>query len=155
MRAQFSALDGRWTTSLSGQFADTERTMFRANDVVDFGNVGTRYKGSLVSSLRFDSDAVTHRLTGAVDVEREEFRNTTPGTGSPFDAFTGKRSTDNVGLVGQYELTAGGFAAGASVRHDDNNRFDDATTPMAPGSRTRAITSSMGFPTAAISATRT
>ncbi|WP_422058192.1 TonB-dependent receptor plug domain-containing protein [Sphingomonas sp.] len=134
LSAQFSALDGRWTTSLSGQFADTERTMFRADDVVDFGNVGTRYKGSLVSSLRFGTDAVTHRVTGAVDVEREEFRNTTPGTGSPFDAFTGKRSTDNLGLVAQYELTAGGFAAGASVRHDDNNRFDDATTWRVQGS---------------------
>jgi vitamin B12 transporter len=44
-------------------------------------------------------------VTGAVDVEREQFRNTTPGTGSPFDAFRGRRTTDNVGVVGQYELT--------------------------------------------------
>ncbi|WP_374581137.1 TonB-dependent receptor plug domain-containing protein [Sphingomonas sp. J344] len=134
LSAQFSALDGRWTTTLSGQFADTERTMFRANDVVDFGNTGQRYKGSLVSSLRFGSDAVTHRLTGAVDLEREEFRNTTPGTGSPWDAFTGKRTTDNLGLVAQYELTAGDFAASGSIRHDDNNRFDDATTWRVQGS---------------------
>lgn len=133
LSAAFTALDGRWTTTLSGQFADSDRTMYRDGDV-DFGSEAQRYKGSLVSSLRFGTDAVTHRLTGAVDVEREEFRNTTPGTGSPFDAFTGKRSTDNLGLVAQYELTAGGFAAGASVRHDDNNRFDDATTWRVQGS---------------------
>ncbi len=134
LSAQFTALDGRWITALSGQFADSARTMYRNEDDVDFGSEAQRYKGSLVSSLRFGSDALTHRLTGAVDLEREEFRNTTPGTGSPFDAFTGKRSTDNLGLVAQYELTAGGFAAGASVRHDDNNRFDDATTWRVQGS---------------------
>lgn len=133
LSAAFTALDGRWTTTVSGQFADSDRTMYRDGDV-DFGSEAQRYKGSLVSSLRFGTDAVTHRLTGAVDVEREEFRNTTPGTGSPFDAFTGKRDTDNLGLVAQYELTAGGFAAGASVRHDDNNRFDDATTWRVQGS---------------------
>ncbi|RYY45426.1 MAG: TonB-dependent receptor [Sphingomonadales bacterium] len=134
LSAAFTALDGRWTTTLSGQFADSERTMYRNEDDVDFGSEAQRYKGSLVSSLRFGSDAVTHRLTGAVDLEREEFRNTTPGSGSPFDAFTGKRNTDNLGLVAQYELTAGGFAVGASVRHDDNNRFDDATTWRVQGS---------------------
>lgn len=126
--ATYTAFDGRWTTSLTGQFADTRRTAFRGNGTVDYGNEGQRYKGSLVSSLSFGGDAVTHRLTGAVDVEREEYRNTTPGTGSPFDAFTGKRHSDNLGLVGEYELTAGGFTGGASVRHDGNNRFADATT---------------------------
>ena len=43
-------------------------------------------------------------------------------------AGTGERSTDNIGLVGQYELTAGGLSLGGSVRYDDNNRFADVTT---------------------------
>ncbi len=74
---------------------------------------------------------VVHRLTGAVDVERETFQNTTP---SPF-AFQGKRDTDNVGLVGQYELLVNEvFSLGASIRQDENNRFDDATTYRVQGS---------------------
>jgi vitamin B12 transporter len=127
LSAELTALDGRWTNTLSGQFSDTTRKSYTAAGLSG-GDKGQRYKGSFVSSFRFGTDAITHRLTGAVDWEREQFQNTTPSTGSPFDAFTGRRDTDNLGLVGQYELTAGGFTGGASIRHDDNNRFADTTT---------------------------
>lgn len=124
LRAEFTALDGRWTNALTGQVTDTVRKSYSAFGR-DGGSEGRRYKGSFESSLRFGTDTVVHRLTAAVDVEREEFRNTTP---SPF-VFQGKRDTDNVGFVGQYELLADdAFALGASVRHDENDRFDDATT---------------------------
>jgi vitamin B12 transporter len=125
--AGFAGLDGRWVSTLSGQFADTTRKGFDA-DGLDYGNKGRRYKGSLTSSLSLGGARVTHRLTGAIDVEREEFQNIAPSTGSPFDAFTGRRDTDNIGIVGQYELLAGGLSLGASVRRDENNRFDDVTT---------------------------
>lgn len=127
LAAELSALDGRWTNTLTGQFADTSRTGYTKFGI-GYGDKGQRYKGSFVSSFRFGTDAISHRITGAVDVEREQFRNTTPSSGSPYDPYTGKRTTDNVGLVGEYELTAGGFTGGASVRHDDNNRFADVTT---------------------------
>ena len=133
LSAQFTALDGRWVNTLSGQFADTTRKGYNAAGF-DYGDKGQRYKGSFTSSLSFGTEAVKHRLTGAVDVEREEFQNTTPSSGSPFDAFTGKRSTDNIGIVGQYELVAGDLALGASVRRDENNRFDDVTTWRVQGS---------------------
>lgn len=124
LRAEFTALDGRWTNALTGQVTDTVRKSWSAK-IRDGGSEGRRYKGSFESSLRFGTDAIVHRLTAAIDVEREEFRNTTP---SPF-VFQGKRDTDNVGLVGQYELLVNdAFALGASVRHDENDRFDDATT---------------------------
>lgn len=122
--AELTALDGRWTNTLSGQFADTSRKGYDA-DGFDYGDEGRRYKGSFVSSLRLGGEAISHRVTAAVDVEREEFRNTSPAGSF---AFTGKRSTDNLGLVGQYELTAGGLSLGGSIRHDDNDRFADATT---------------------------
>ena len=133
LSAQFTALDGRWINTLSGQFADTTRKGYDATGF-DYGDKGRRYKGSFTSSFSFGTEAVKHRLTGAVDVEREEFQNTTPSTGSPYDAFTGKRSTDNIGIVGQYELIAGDLALGASVRRDENNRFDDVTTWRVQGS---------------------
>ena len=130
LRAEFTALDGRWTNALSGQFADTTRKGFIASGL-DYGDKGQRYKGSFTSSLKFGTDTVVHRLTAAVDVEREQFQNITP---SPF-AFQGKRHTNNVGLVGQYELLVNeALSLGASVRRDENNRFDDTITWRAQGS---------------------
>ena len=130
VRGELSLLDGRWTNALSGQIADTTRKGFTAFGL-DYGDEGNRLKGSFESTIRFGSDAVAHRLTGAVDVEREQYRNTTP---SPF-AFQGKRHTDNIGLVGQYDVTINdALALGGSVRRDENNRFDDVTTFRVQGS---------------------
>ncbi|NWK96421.1 TonB-dependent receptor [Sphingobium lactosutens] len=127
LSAQLTALDGRWINTLSGQFADTTRKGY-ASYGFDYGDKGRRYKGSFTSSLTLGTEAVTHRITGAVDVERESFRNL-----SSF-AFMGKRHTDNLGIVGQYELTAGALSLGGSLRYDENNRFDDTTTWRVQGS---------------------
>ena len=124
-RAELTLADGRWTNALTGQIADTTRRGYN-EDGFDYGDKGRRYKGALESSFRFGSERVVNRLTGAVDFEREEFQNT-----SPADAFTftGRRSTDNWGFVGQYELTVDdALSVGGSVRRDENNRFDDVTT---------------------------
>jgi len=138
VRAEVLALDGRWSNSLTGQIADTARDGYAADpaspgdSVFDYGNKGQRLKGSFVSSLRLGTDTLVHRLTGAVDVERESFQNTSPeGSG----AFTGERDTDNIGLVGQYELLWNdALSLGASIRHDENNRFDNVTTYRVQGS---------------------
>ncbi|RYE43290.1 MAG: TonB-dependent receptor, partial [Hyphomicrobiales bacterium] len=134
VRAEFTALDGRWTNALSGQIADTRRRGFDPAGL-DYGDNGRRLKGSFESSLRFGTDTMVHRLTAALDVEREEFQNKTPLTGSPYDAFVGKRHTDNIGVVGQYELLVNdALSLGASLRHDKNDRFDDPTTWRVQGS---------------------
>ena len=127
LSAQLTSLDGRWVNMLSGQFADTKRQGFSPFGL-DYGNKGKRAKASVTSAFSFGTDAVTHRLTGAVDVERETFQTLTPF------AFQGKRHSNNLGLVGQYELLSDAVSLGASVRHDDNNRFDDATTWRVQGS---------------------
>ena len=128
--AELTALDGRWTNSLTGQIADSTRKGYTLAGF-DYGNEGRRTKGSFVSSLRLGGERVIHRLTAAVDVEREEFRNTTP---SPF-VFQGKRHSDNVGLVGQYELLVNdALSLGGSIRRDENTRFDDVTTWRVQGS---------------------
>ena len=130
IRAELTALDGRWTNAVTAQLADTTRKNYNSSGL-DFGDKGQRYKGSFESSFRFGTDRVVHRLTAAVDVEREQFQNTSP---SPF-AFQGKRHTDNVGLVGQYELLVDdALSLGASIRRDENNRFDDVTTWRTQGS---------------------
>lgn len=114
---------GAFRAALTGQFADTARDQYTARHY-DFGDRGQRYKGSAEASYLLETGAATHRFTAAVDVERERFRNTTPST----FVFQGWRHTDNVGIVGQYELTAGGLQFGGSVRRDENTRFDDTTT---------------------------
>jgi vitamin B12 transporter len=124
VRADLSLADGRWNNALTGQIADTTRKGYDAG-AFDYGDKGRRYKGTYESSFRFGSDRVVNRLTGAIDFEREEFENTTP---SAF-VFQGRRSTENWGFVGQYELTIDdALSAGASIRRDENNRFDDVTT---------------------------
>lgn len=134
LRAELTALDGRWINALSGQYVDVTRKGY-TGPVRDTGSNGRRYKGSYESSLRFGDDGVVHKLTAALDAEREEFQNNTPSTGSPFDPFTGRRSTTNIGLVGQYELTVNDTASfGASIRRDWNNRFADTTTWRIQGS---------------------
>ncbi|MET0239108.1 MAG: TonB-dependent receptor [Sphingobium sp.] len=133
LRAELVSLDGRWTNVLSGQIADTTRDGYTAN-IRDSGDHGQRLKGSFESSLRLGDDEISHRITGAVDFERETFRNSSPA--SPFFAsFSGERQTDNIGFVGQYELTVKDrLSLGASVRHDENDRFADPTTFRVQGS---------------------
>ncbi|MBH1991291.1 MAG: TonB-dependent receptor [Sphingomonadaceae bacterium] len=127
---EHASLDGRWTNILSGQISDTTRKNYIATGF-DYGDEGQRYKGSFTSSLRFGTDRIVHRATAAVDLEREQFRNT---TSSPF-VFDGKRHTDNVGVVGQYELLVNeALSLGGSIRRDENNRFDDVTTWRVQGS---------------------
>ncbi len=117
------ALDGRWRHDLSGQIADVRRDTFSSFGR-DSGNEGQRIKGSYVTSLRLGGPVFAHQLTFAADIEREEYRNTDPYG----FAFTGTRSTRNIGLVGEYRAASDRFDFGAAVRRDINNRFADATT---------------------------
>lgn len=130
LRGELDLLDGKWTQALTGQIADTTRNGYGAT-ARTYGDTGQRLKGSYESTLKLNQGALHHQLTVAVDVERERYRNTDP-TGF---AFTGRRQVDNVGIVGQYDLTLGEHAAfGASLRQDLNNRFQDTTTYRVQGS---------------------
>lgn len=127
VRADLSLSGGRWNSALSGQVTDATRKGYAA-DALAFGNNGRRYKGTFETSLRFGGDRMASRVTGAVDFEREEFENLTPQSAS-FPFFRGRRATRNLGFVGQYELSIDDtFSAGASLRRDENDRFDDVTT---------------------------
>ena len=81
--------------------------------------------------MRFGDATARQRVTLAIDAERETFRNTDP---SGF-AFAGRRRVENLGFVGEYGLDLNDAAAvSASVRHDANDRFRDATTWRVQGS---------------------
>ncbi|QPQ54839.1 TonB-dependent receptor [Allosphingosinicella flava] len=129
---EFDMLDGRWTHGLTAQFNDTRRED-RDGDGPTFSTKGGRIKGSYDSRFRFGSGDVRHVLTAAVDLERESFQNV-PVSG-PAGPGNLNRQIGNIGLVGLYDLSDGdriGF--GASLRHDDNDHFSDATTWRLRGS---------------------
>lgn len=113
-----------WTHDLSAQLADISRDNY-ASFGRTFGSEGQRIKGSYATTLKLVGDnGITHQLTFAADAERERYRNT-----DPFGfAFTGRRHASNVGLVGEYRLSADRFDLSGAVRRDINNRFADATT---------------------------
>jgi len=122
--AELRTLDQRWTHDLSFQIADISRDSFGPFGR-SFGNEGERLKASYVSSLKFsDAAGLRHALTFAADWEEERYRNT-----DPFGfAFTGTRTNENVGLVGEYQIQSRLFQASAAIRHDINDNFADTTT---------------------------
>ena len=130
LRGELSLLDGRWTSALSGQYTHSARDGY-ASYGYSYGDKGERYRGSFENTLRFGTDSVKHRATVAVDAESEQFRAVDPSG----YADTSKHKIGTVGLVGQYDLTVDDRAAfGASIRHDLNDRFNDATTFRLTGS---------------------
>jgi vitamin B12 transporter len=130
LRGELDLLDGRWTHALSAQVADYQRDGFNLRGRSS-GNEGRRSKAAYETSFRFGQETARQHLTFAADAERETFRNTDP---SGF-ASRGRRNAGNLGLVGEYGLDLNDNAAfGASVRHDVNDRFADATTWRVQGS---------------------
>jgi vitamin B12 transporter len=82
---------------------------------------GDRVKASYVTAFKL---ANAHNLTFAADYERESFRNALAASGG----FTGRRSVEQVGFVGEYRYSGEAFDLSAALRHDLNDRFRDATT---------------------------
>ena len=141
LRGQVDSLGGRWTNAVTAQVADTTRVGYGVADVYSpparqpidkvSGDHGQRFRGSFESALRFGDERLQHRMTFAVDGERERERTTV----SLYGAFLGWRETTNVGIVGEYELASGDrWAVGGSVRQDLNDRFADSTTYRVQGS---------------------
>ncbi len=127
--AQLALLDDQWFQDLSFQIADISRDSYGPFGRT-FGNEGERYKASYVSSFDLRSSGLDHRFTVSVDWEEERYRNT-----DPFGfAFTGTRTNENVGLVGEYQMEGDRFLISAAIRHDINDNFADATTFKLAGS---------------------
>jgi vitamin B12 transporter len=126
VRAEYDALDGDWKSALAVQRLDAKRD--GRNIFSAFGDKGGRTLGSFTTTLRFgDSEALQQLFTMAVDYEVTESRNTEGGTGN--------QDATNQGTVLEYTLTAGrSLGFGMALRHDENNRFADATTFRSQGS---------------------
>ena len=118
--ARAEVLEGRWTHDLSAQIAEIDRETDSPFGLTS-ASEGDRVKASYVTALRLADD---HNLTFAADYERESFRNALAASGG----FTGRRSVEQVGFVGEYRYSGEAFDLSAAVRYDANDRFRDATT---------------------------
>src|SRR5262249_33600079 len=121
--------EGRWRNALTVQGVDAERNGFGGDftppDVRSSGDNGQRLKASYVTSLDFGSAEWRQKLTGAVDYERESYRNSHPtGFGD-----TSTHHITNYGYVGQYDVVfRDKLALGAALRYDEDYRFANAFT---------------------------
>jgi len=128
--AQWDLFDDAWTNAVSATIADTTRNGYDFG-ALSYGDHGRRYRASFDSTVRFGNDHVKNRFTMAVDAEREEFANTSPGGFS--DNSTHR--IDTLGFVTQYDVTVDDrFAVSASARIDDNSQFNDDATYRATAS---------------------
>ncbi|WP_199564774.1 TonB-dependent receptor plug domain-containing protein [Parvularcula marina] len=97
------------------------------NGVYTDETTGERTKLSYSPSKEWRSGDVTHRLTGLIDHEAEDYER--KDTDIAFGDPNQRQEFTSLGVAGEYLLTAGRLTLNASARHDDNDgQFEDATT---------------------------
>jgi vitamin B12 transporter len=125
-----NAFDDRWLNTLRYSYVDTESEAF-IGAVFDNGNDGRRRKIEYQTSYLFGSGLLNHALTFGGQFEALEFSNRFPA----FPGATYRAEDDQTSLIGEYTLSSNsGWALSASVRQDNNDRFDDASTFRLAGS---------------------
>jgi vitamin B12 transporter len=128
--AEWSLFENVLTTSVQATIADTTRNGYDFS-TLGYGDHGRRYRGSFTSTVHFDNEHFKNRFTLAVDAERQDFRNTSPGGYSNDDSHR----IDQLGFVTQYDLTFDDrLAISASARIDTSTRFSDDATYRATAS---------------------
>ncbi len=112
------------TNALNATIADTTRNGYDYSSL-SYGDHGRRYRGSFTSTVRFGNEHLKNRFTVAIDAERQDFQNTSPGGFSD----NSLHRIDTLGVVTQYDLTVDErLAISGSARIDANSQFaDDAT----------------------------
>jgi vitamin B12 transporter len=123
--AALALLNGDWTTRASFMAVRADNINRRAGAFENRSD-GERDLFRLQSTGRFETGAIAHNLTAALDVETERFTSRDANAQADSNQRQRRRQTS---LVGEYRLSSSnGLSAGAAVRHDMNDRFADATT---------------------------
>jgi vitamin B12 transporter len=130
MELNAELLDGRWLQRAAVGYTDTESDNFSSGSRVS-GNRGERTKVEYQTTVRLGDGTWDHALTGGIQRELLEFE----GLSATIADANQTRKDDQTSFVAEYALTHGRRAsASLSVRHDNNDRFDDATTFRVTGS---------------------
>ena len=128
--AEWSLFHGVMTNSLNATIADTTRNAYDYS-APSFGDHGRRYRGSFTSTVHFGNEHVKNRFTVAVDAERQDFQNATPGGYSD----NSQHRIDTLGFVTQYDVTVDDrLAISGSARIDTSSQFSDDATYRATAS---------------------
>lgn len=131
-------LDGRWLHRAGYGYTDTESDNY-SGAVQSSGTRGERRKFEYETSYLFGAGALAHALTAGVQHEDLEFENIVPA----YPAANHQQDDDQTSFIAEYALTVRDNASvSLSVRHDDNDMFDDATTFRAAASYLFATTGS-------------
>jgi vitamin B12 transporter len=119
--------DDMWSHEISAQLVDTRNRSF-TNTVADSTTFGTRAVLGYQTGVFVENGTLKHKLIGAVEFRDERFRNVTPNA-SPFFDPNQRQSRRQTSFIGDYALdvTDRGHVS-ASLRHDQNTGFADATT---------------------------
>ncbi|MEQ1610830.1 MAG: TonB-dependent receptor [Hyphomonadaceae bacterium] len=141
--ATLSLMDGKWETTASASHVDEKRRSSSSNfpfllpgqvptadDLDDplssSGADATRTKFTLQSTYEFGDANLLHYVTAFIENKEETYDN-------PFTARDESRELTGVGAQYRGEF-AQQFYVLATVRHDDNDTFDDADTYSVAGS---------------------
>lgn len=131
VRGEADLMDGRLKTALTLQGNETDRRAHTAGALTS-GSEGTRTKATAQATWKFGGEDAAQALTLAVDDKRETYLNIPVGAPTPTNT---RRVLNNIGYVAEYEgVFAGHLGLGASVRHDQNERFANADTWRAQAS---------------------
>lgn len=128
-RATLDTLDGHWQHVFNAQWTSTDNENF-ADGIQSTTSDGRKRKLSYQSNVFFNTPALAnarHTFVLALEHEKEEFKQT--GTASIYGDPNQSQSLTNRGIVGEYRVSLlDQLHATASVRHDNNDAFDNATT---------------------------
>lgn len=114
--ARLETMDGAWVHDLSAQITEANRETAQPTGFPS-ATESDRFKASYVSAYSLGS---AHTLTFAAEYEVEGYNNVL--------TFDDRKSSENIGFVGEYRYAGGAFDFSAAVRHDVNDLFKDATT---------------------------
>ncbi|MFN3288677.1 MAG: TonB-dependent receptor plug domain-containing protein, partial [Sphingomonadaceae bacterium] len=128
--ARVESLGGRWSHQIEGQFLDTSNRNRRAGRALN-RTEGERFQASYLTSLALETGAVRHRLSALAQSQEQRFRARDTEFFGGTDQDRARRQDS---LAGEWRLDWEDRAAlQASIRHDWNDRFRDATVARIAG----------------------
>jgi len=126
--AKLSLFDARWTHTVEVAATDAANVNRDAGVFLNRSD-GSRLKFAYQTSGTASTGNFDHRLTLAVEHERQTFASTDT---DPAALSNQRRDRAKTAVVAEYRVELPErFAAGVSVRHDDSNRYPAETTVRA------------------------
>ncbi len=123
-------VDGRWLHRLALGYTDTESDSY-SSDVYSSGVRGERRQYEYETTFLFGDGGLRHALTGGIEREEWEFENIVPS----YPDANHSQDDDQTSLIAEYAVSVRENASvSISVRHDENDLFDDASTFRTTGS---------------------